>query len=82
MKDMILSDSFGIFLPAGTPDAIVQKLSAAIQVAVNKPEMQEALRKMNVDALFQEQAVYAETLRRQSDTWKVEVEASGFKADE
>ena len=40
----------GLFVPAGTPPAVVQKLHAAVQQALANPELLESFRKMTVVA--------------------------------
>ena len=39
-----LENWFGLFAPAGTPDAVVQKLNAAVTTALKDPELAKKMR--------------------------------------
>lgn len=42
----------GVFVPAGTPDEIVEKLSDALETVANTPEVQEQWEKVNLTPAF------------------------------
>lgn len=48
LPDFEVVNWLGIFAPAKTPDAVVDKLNTAIQVIINKPEFQSQLEKIAV----------------------------------
>ncbi len=82
VKDVVVNDVFGIFLPAKTPEAISRHLAASVAAALQKPDMQDALKKMTFDTAYQNGTVYAEYLKRETGVWRRVVEDSGFKVDE
>lgn len=45
-----LENWFGLFAPAGTPDAVVQKLNAAVTAALKDPELTKKLREQGGEA--------------------------------
>lgn len=72
---------FGVVAPAGTPDALVQKLSNDIRQVLSKPETRAKVE----NAGFQPTGSTTEAFRQliESDTrvWGKAVAATGFKAD-
>ena len=61
---------FGLFAPAGTSKAIVERLNAAINKAVASPEMKEALHAQGADALSGTPEDLAALLRRELDKYR------------
>jgi len=60
----------GIFAPAGTPAAIVQRLNSEINKVLGKPEYQATLRRLNVDAPPQlSPAQFSEMIANDQQTW-------------
>ena len=53
----------GIVAPAGTPDDVVNKLSAALKDALDKPDVQERLRTLHISATWLSAEDYAAHLR-------------------
>lgn len=43
LKDFVLVNWFGLFVPAGTPDAVINKLNKAVVASLNDPEVKKAL---------------------------------------
>lgn len=62
---------FGVFAPAGTSRTIVERLNAAINKAVNAPEMKQTLHAQGADALSGTPEDLAELLRRELGKYKV-----------
>jgi tripartite-type tricarboxylate transporter receptor subunit TctC len=63
VKDYDYASEMGILAPVGTPDAIVAKLSKAMQEALNSPEVRERLKLASIVPAFSTPAGYAENLR-------------------
>lgn len=71
----------GLLAPAGTPPAIVNRLSAEVQRIVREPAVVERLTKIGVDPLGSTPAEFAETIRTDSVVWQEAVKAAGMKAE-
>lgn len=68
---------FGVFAPAGTSKAVVDRLNAAINAAVQTPEMREILISQGADALMGTPDDLAELLRRELAKYRVIVKNAG-----
>ena len=65
--------SFGLYAPKGTPKAVIDKLAAALQIAVNDPEVKGRLDSLGVSAVSPDRAT-PEALRSHL---KLEIETLG-----
>jgi len=71
----------GILAPAGTPPAIVQKLSSAIAKAVAHPELVQRYRQLGIDPVGSTPEDYAAVIKASYDKYAGAVKISGAKAD-
>ena len=71
----------GIVAPSGTPVAIINRVAAAVQDAVSKPEFRARLWQLGVDPIGNTPAQFAETLRADSATWAEAAKASNLKIE-
>jgi tripartite-type tricarboxylate transporter receptor subunit TctC len=71
----------GVLAPAGTPPAIVQKLSAEIAKAVKHPETVKRFAQLGIDAVGSTSAEYAAKIRTADRRYAEVVKISGAKAD-
>jgi tripartite-type tricarboxylate transporter receptor subunit TctC len=68
--------------PAGTPDAILDKLNAAVIRVLAEPAIREQLDKMGVPIVpAYSRADMARFMKAESDKWVPIVRASGARAD-
>ena len=65
----------GIMAPAGTPKAIVDKLNAEINKAINRPDVKEAWDKQGAVALVMTPAEFDAYLRKDIEKWAEVVKA-------
>jgi tripartite-type tricarboxylate transporter receptor subunit TctC len=72
---------FGVFAPAGTPKAIVDKLNAVINVVLRDKEMQEVLRRAGMTPTGGSVEQMKNTLEKDTVRWAAVVKASGAKVD-
>ena len=72
---------FGVFAPAGTPKALVDRYSAAIKSAVMVPEVSARLANLNMEAVGSTPDEFAAVVKRDWDKWGAVVKASGFTAE-
>ena len=71
----------GVFLPAGTPAAIVQKLNEAVNAAIRNPEVRERLAFSAFDPVGGPQSQAAEYMKAEIVKWGKVVRETGAKPD-
>jgi tripartite-type tricarboxylate transporter receptor subunit TctC len=72
---------FGLFVPAGTPPAIVEKLSQAIVQSVADPAVQERLKGIGADPVGDDRATFQKYVNDEVARWAVLVAQSGATAE-
>jgi tripartite-type tricarboxylate transporter receptor subunit TctC len=71
----------GLWVPAGTPAAIVDKLNAATNAALRSPEMKASMDKLGIEATIGSARDFAAFIADEAPKWARIVEASGVKVD-
>ncbi|MDO8419246.1 MAG: tripartite tricarboxylate transporter substrate binding protein [Rubrivivax sp.] len=71
----------GIFVPAGTPPAIVGRLNAAIRQALETPEVAAALRARGAQPVPGTPEAFARFITASAEKWALAVRLSGAKID-
>jgi tripartite-type tricarboxylate transporter receptor subunit TctC len=71
----------GMFVPAGTPPAIVQKLNEAVNREIQSPDMRERLAAQAFDPAGGPQEQFAEYVKTEIVKWGKVVRDTGAKAD-
>lgn len=71
---------YGIFAPKGTPQATIDKLSAAVAKVVALPEVRERLSTMGLTVGYMTQAQLTSREHAYAQTWARIIKESGFKA--
>jgi tripartite-type tricarboxylate transporter receptor subunit TctC len=74
----------GLYAPAGTPKEIIEKLSAALQVALKEPKVVERMAQLGTVPVAPEQATPAaldQHLAAEIKRWKPIIQAAGVYAD-
>jgi tripartite-type tricarboxylate transporter receptor subunit TctC len=71
----------GMLAPAGTPPAIVDKLSAAMRASLAKPETKERVAKLGGIPVGDTPAQFRTFLEKDMERWARVIKASGLKAD-
>jgi tripartite-type tricarboxylate transporter receptor subunit TctC len=82
--DMQVSVWHGLYVPAGTPDDVVQKLTAALQTALKDQNVIDRFAELGTTPVAQERATpeaHTETLSSQIELWKPIIEAAGVSAN-
>lgn len=72
---------FGLFVPAGTPPAVVEKLSQAIVQSVADPAVKERLKGLGADPVGDDQAAFQKYVNQEVARWAVLVKQSGATVD-
>ena len=72
----------GLSVPAGTPDAVVQRVQAAFAKALKSPVILEKWRAVDFEPLPFTSAEFLSFIRADAKRWQEAVRISGFKASE
>ncbi len=83
--DFDIASWYALFLPAGTPSAIIQKLNRATVAALDMPSIQERLKQVGGDVIAPERRsseYLAQFLAAQIKKWEAPIKASGIQLDE
>jgi tripartite-type tricarboxylate transporter receptor subunit TctC len=81
VKGYELASWFGIFAPAGTPRAVVERLNAAINTATQRPELRERLSSQGAEPLSGTPEDLGVYLRRELDKYGKIIREAGVKAE-
>ncbi len=71
----------GVLAPAGTPAAVVQRLSAEIARASQQPEVVRRFAQLGIEAVGSTPAAYAAVIRASQEKYAKAVKISGARAD-
>ena len=71
----------GLLAPAGTPPAVVARLSAETVKGMQRPETKEALGRLGFDVVASSPEQFSRWIRAESDKWARVIRASGATAD-
>ena len=71
---------YGIFAPAGTPKAVIDRMADAVAKVVAMPDVREKLTAMGLTVGYMPPAQLASREQAYSQTWAKIVKASGFQA--
>ncbi|HEU4918389.1 MAG TPA: tripartite tricarboxylate transporter substrate-binding protein [Candidatus Limnocylindrales bacterium] len=83
LPDLQVSVWHGLYVPAGTPDEIVQKLSAALQEALTDQNVIDQFAALGTTPVAEDQATpdaHTAKLQEQLDLWRPIIEAAGVTA--
>lgn len=79
--DLVAKPWYALFAPAGTPPAVIERLSQAARAAVTDPALRKRLLDMGLEPTGQGPALLAQVLKEDYDRWGPVIKASGFKPD-
>ncbi len=81
LKGFDVSTWFGIFVPAGTPAPMVEKLNKAFTDALKSPTVADRLNKMGATPAPTTSAEFSELIKRENKRYEEVVKRSGAKLD-
>jgi tripartite-type tricarboxylate transporter receptor subunit TctC len=81
MKDFETGSWFGLLAPAKTPPAVVQKINAAVQAIVMKPEFEQRLLQLGAQRMVLGPAEFQNFITAEQKKWAVVVQKSGASVD-
>jgi len=76
-----VSSWFGMLAPAGTPPEVIQKLNAAMNKALDQPEVKTAYEKLGAVGQKTTPAEFGAFIKSEVETWAPVVKASGATVD-
>jgi tripartite-type tricarboxylate transporter receptor subunit TctC len=76
-----VSSTYGIMAPAGTPDAVVAKLSAALKTVMAMPEVKESLLVQGTLASWTTVTDAEAAIREESAKWKKLIKEVGLQVE-
>ncbi len=71
----------GMLAPAGTPAAIINRLSGEMRKSLSRPETVERMRGLGAVVVSDTPAEFAAFLRKDNERWERVIKASGVKAE-
>ena len=74
--------SFSVAVPAGTPDAIVRRLSAEIAKAMKSPALADKLEPQGLVPVFDTPEQAAASLKQEREGWAVFIQRNGLTASD
>ncbi|NUZ08012.1 Bug family tripartite tricarboxylate transporter substrate binding protein [Piscinibacter koreensis] len=81
LKDIVTDEWFALYLPGGATPEVVQRMNAAVRVALAKREVVDGLAVMGLEARSSSAAELAALQQRDTARWGPIVKAVGFKAE-
>ena len=81
LKGFELEAWVGIFAPAGTPTAIVTKLSGQIKAALDMPETKARADNAGIELRYLAPAALEALVKIDTEFWGKTIQAAGIKAD-
>jgi tripartite-type tricarboxylate transporter receptor subunit TctC len=80
-NNLEITSWFGIFVPAGTPNELVNKLNADIQAVLKQPDTQAKIEQAGFTAAGGTRDEFTKLIANDTAVWGKAVRATGFKAD-
>jgi tripartite-type tricarboxylate transporter receptor subunit TctC len=81
-KDIAVLEYLGWYAPAKVPAEIVRRLNAAVQEALQTPEMQEVFTRTGLQPLRESPEVFAQRVKSDTAQWGPVVKATGFTPED
>jgi tripartite-type tricarboxylate transporter receptor subunit TctC len=81
IKDMNVTDWYGVFVPKGTPDERVKYLESAVRKAMASMEMKTKVNQSGSQVVASSRADFIKTVDKEIADWGAVVKAAGLKVD-
>ena len=72
---------FGVIAPAGTPDAILDKINAAVVKIVNTPEMRDRIITQGAQPIGSTRQEFLDLIKRETENWSKLFKETGLKIE-
>lgn len=76
-----MTEWFGVFAPAKTPSAVVQRAAEAVRAAVAQPDFVQGLAEFGMTARSSTTQELADRIKAENEQWRGHVKEIGFTAD-
>lgn len=76
-----MTEWFGVFAPAKTPAAVVQRVAEAVRTAVAQPDFVQGLADFGMTARSSTTQELVDRIKAENEQWRGHVKAIGFSAD-
>ncbi len=81
VNDLIFAVSYGIWVAAGTPNAIVARLNAAFNEVLKDPDIKQRLQQAAVVPVGGAPQVHAQQIRMEQEMWATSARKIGYKPE-
>lgn len=81
MRDFVVSSGFGMFAPAGTPRAIVDRVNAAVKKALSDPDVRSSLSSQGAEPVGNSPDEYDRYNRTEIEKWSRVAQQAGVQAE-
>ena len=81
MKDFEIHNWYGLSAPAGTPAPIIERMSRALQQAIQDPALRLRFQEIGLVPMSNTPAEFAEFIKRDSEKWQKIIQGSGVTAE-
>jgi len=82
-KDVVVQSWLGMFAPAATPPATVNRLNGLLLAVLQEPDVADAIARIGMELPARlSPAQFAALVRRDVEHWAAVIKATGFKAEE
>src|SRR5690606_9989070 len=71
----------GVFVPAGTPDVVVNRLSDAIESVLNMPDIRARMDTLGIEPSDMGPSQFAQFQSQEIDRWGKVLKSAGIKAE-
>lgn len=79
--DFNVTGWYGVAVPEGTPDAVIDKLNASINAALAKPEVQQSLETAGATAKGSTPVAFSAFVSAEIDRWSAVIQEAGIKPE-
>ena len=81
LDGLVANNWWGVFLPAGTPKAVVEQLNAAISKIVGQPEVKQQWGKQGATPMVMSVSAFDKYLQDDVQKWATVIRAANIKLD-
>lgn len=80
-KNFVIESWSGLVAPAGTPDAVIRKLDAAVKKIVMAPDFEARLKQAGVELSYKDSAGFAQHIQSEHVRWRRIIQANQISVD-
>src|SRR5690606_25251410 len=69
----------GLLAPAGTPEAVIERLSAAVEKVLSEPSMKAKFASQGAEVAYQDPAAFGGYIQAEQQRWGKVIQTTGIK---